>query len=77
MSRYLTTEDLIVLAEQHGDDSEADCEVGDLQELLRAAFSLMTDNQFAAFIELPRVTAVLEGMCVEDPEEIELKYEEG
>ena len=77
MSRFLTTEDLIVLAEQHGDDSEADCEVGDLQEMLRAAFSLMTNDQLETFIRHPKVTDVMEGMGVEDPEEIKLKYEEG
>ena len=72
MSRIITTEDLIVLAEQHGDDSEADCEVGDLQELLRAGFSLMTEDQLKSFMQHPKVTDVLEGMMVEDPEELTL-----
>ena len=72
MSRLITTEDLIVLAEQHGEDNEADCEVGDLQELLRAAFSLMTGDQLKSFMQHPKVTDVLEGMMVENPEELNL-----
>jgi len=38
-------EDLIGFAEKHGEDSEPDHEVGDLQDLLRAAWRLMTPEQ--------------------------------
>jgi hypothetical protein len=38
-------ERLIDSAAQHGRDSEPDHEVGDLQDFLRLAWSLMTDEQ--------------------------------
>jgi hypothetical protein len=36
---------IITKAQQHGEDSDPDHEVGDLQDSLRAALSLMTSNQ--------------------------------
>jgi hypothetical protein len=76
MPKIITTEDLIELAKQHGEDSEPDHEVGDLQELLRAAFSFMAADQLRAFIALPEVQDVLDGMGVDDPEEMHLILEE-
>lgn len=52
-------------AELHGQDSEPDHEVGDLQDFLRAAFSLMTKEQRAKFAKLPAVQSTLEGAGVE------------
>jgi hypothetical protein len=40
----------IAAAEQHGKDSEPDHEVGDLQDMLRVAWSLMTPAQRVSFI---------------------------
>lgn len=39
----------IKAAQNHGEDSEPDHEVGDLQDLLRLAWSLMNDGQKATF----------------------------
>ncbi len=46
-------------ARQHGEDSEPDHEVGDLQQYLRIALSLMTDDQKAAFAVHPEVVELL------------------
>lgn len=43
-------ENLIQSAKQHGLDSEPDHEVGDLQQFLRLAWSLMTPAQCEAFM---------------------------
>lgn len=60
----ISAQDLVDLAKQHGEDSEADCEVGDLQELFLAAVSVMSETQLQTLIKTPRFEAVLEGMCV-------------
>ena len=43
----------------HGEDSEGDHEVGDLQDLLRAAWGLMTEEQRVDFLFTDEAKAVL------------------
>ena len=43
----------------HGEESEGDYEVGDLQDLLRAAWGLMTDEQKIDFLFTDEAKAVL------------------
>lgn len=50
---------LIEAAERHGKDSEPDHEVGDLQQLLRAAWGLMTPDQRQALLVSPEAEDVL------------------
>jgi hypothetical protein len=53
-------ETYISAAEQHGQDSEPDNEVGDLQDLLRAAWTLLAPEQKKAFAKRADVLTVLE-----------------
>jgi hypothetical protein len=53
-------EEYILVAQQHGEDSEPDHEVGDLQDLLRAAWAMMTPEQQAALMQSDPVTALAE-----------------
>lgn len=46
-------EEMIEAANRHGEGSDPDHEVGDLQELLRAAFELLTDDAKKAFFASP------------------------
>lgn len=57
--RNRTTDLLEKSATQHGQDDEPDHEVGDLQEFLRAAVSLLTDDQRSRLYAKPEVRAVL------------------
>jgi hypothetical protein len=43
----------------HGEESEGDHEVGDLQDLLRAAWALMTEEQRIEFLFTDEAKAVL------------------
>lgn len=53
--------DLILsAAKAHGENSEPDHEVGDLQAVLRAAWEIMTPGQRAALLSDPRVAEQLE-----------------
>lgn len=55
-----TVETLIEAATQHGEDSEPDHEVGDLQCYLRAMWKLLTPAQRAAYVALPEVIETME-----------------
>lgn len=46
---HIDPEVYLAAAKTHGEDSDPDHEVGDLQEYLRAAFRIMTPEQHAAF----------------------------
>jgi hypothetical protein len=48
-------ERLIDSAAQHGRDSEPDHEVGDLQEFLRLAWSLMDEKQCESLMSLAQI----------------------
>lgn len=58
-------EHLIRAAQQHGEDSEPDHEVGDLQDLLRSVWQLLTPGQRAAALRSQQVSDVLEGAMLE------------
>ncbi len=60
-----TVEDLLQLATRHGDDSGNDYEIGDLQELLRAAWEVMTPEQRSKMLRSPQVSNVAEGCLVD------------
>lgn len=48
-------ETFIEAAQQHGEDSDPDHEVGDLQDYLRAMWELLTPEQRLAYVGLPAV----------------------
>lgn len=54
-------EDFIKAAEKHGEDSHPDHEVGDLQDLLRAAWEIMSPEQRYKLTVCPEAWNVLEG----------------
>lgn len=53
-------ERLIAAAERHGQDSEPDHEVGDLQSLLRRAWELMEPHQRTTLLTSSEAEEVLE-----------------
>ncbi|MBG6083059.1 hypothetical protein [Rubrivivax gelatinosus] len=55
---YQPIEEFIDAAKQHGVDSEPDHEVGDLQDLLRAMWELLTPEQRLAYVGLHKVQEV-------------------
>lgn len=60
MSEDEQLESVIDAAKRHGEDSEPDHEVGDLQDCLRAACEQMFPDQFERFMRSPAVLATLE-----------------
>lgn len=54
-------EDFITAAKKHGEDSHPDHEVGDLQDLLRAAWEIMTPDQRYKLTVSTEAWNVLEG----------------
>lgn len=50
-------------AKTHGEDSEPDHEVGDLQQYLRAAWAIMTPEQQAQFRADPEVAETYAVAC--------------
>lgn len=59
-------ETFVSAAEKHGSFEDPDHEVGDLQQLLRAAFSMLTADQRAKFFLKEDVRTVLESAGVID-----------
>jgi hypothetical protein len=53
-------EDYLTAARQHGADEDPDHEVGDLQDLLRAAWSLMSPEQRSALMRSDPVLNLVE-----------------
>src|SRR5439155_21607507 len=53
-------ERLLQAAYDHGTEEGADMEAGDLQEMLRAAWALLTREQQEAFFQRPEITAFME-----------------
>jgi hypothetical protein len=53
-------QELFDAAEAHGDDQGSDAEVGDLQDALRVACGLMTDEQRRLFWEHEDVGGLVE-----------------
>lgn len=61
----------VEVAETHGEDSEPDHEVGDLQDFFRAAWSLFTPEQKVAFAQLDDVQRTLDGAGAEYDAELQ------
>lgn len=59
-SSGLDVETLIAAATKHGEESEPDHEVGDLQEYIRSAWAVLTEAQKTAVFLLPSVQATYE-----------------
>jgi hypothetical protein len=70
-NNLLTQEFYIEVAETHGDDSEADHEVGDLQDFFRVAWSLLSHEQRIAFAKSTDVQATLDGAGAEYSEDLQ------
>ena len=64
-SRLLEIEYYIGAAQAHGEDSAPDHEVGDLQDFLRTAWSLMTSEQRHAFAKSSEVHSTLDATLIE------------
>jgi hypothetical protein len=62
-------ETYIKAAEQHGEDEHPDHEVGDLQDYLRVAWSLMTGEQRAKFAASADVRATYAHALGEEPDD--------
>lgn len=60
-------EALLKIAKAHGEDSEPDHEVGDLQDLLRPMWALLTPEQRGAYLASEAVRDMLEGALVDEP----------
>jgi hypothetical protein len=58
----LELRDLLGFATAHGEASEPDHEVGDLQDMLTVAWNLMTDSQKQQFFSSPEVEQVVESV---------------
>lgn len=56
---------LIDGAQQHGEDSEPDHEVGDLQDFLRAMWGMLTPRQRKAFFKLEDVERTFDGILMD------------
>lgn len=65
MNKMLDVQFYLNAAQQHGEDSEPDHEVGDLQDFLRAAWGLLSKAQKRQFSKLPTVRSTLEGALVD------------
>lgn len=59
MESMLDIEKYIQAAKQHGEDSEPDHEVGDLQDILRSVWPLLGEDAKTVAISLPKVREVL------------------
>jgi hypothetical protein len=57
-------ERLLEVARVHGEDSEPDHEVGDLQDFMRAMWGVLTPQQRLAYLRTPQVCDVLAGALV-------------
>jgi hypothetical protein len=68
-SKSLDIEDYLTAARIHGEDSEPDHEVGDLQDLLRTMWSMLTPEQRHTFAEQPKVHETLRGALTVDEDE--------
>lgn len=66
-------EQLLQAAYDHGAEVGTDMEDGDLQEMLRAAWELLTPEQRMAFFRRPEIKALME---IPEYEEIDTRPEE-
>ncbi|WP_456718042.1 MULTISPECIES: hypothetical protein [unclassified Bradyrhizobium] len=63
----LDSEAFVTIAQRHGEDSEPDHEVGDLQIFFRAAYDLLTPEQRHSFLALELVRETVESALPIDP----------
>jgi hypothetical protein len=63
----LDSETFVTIAQRHGEDSEPDHEVGDLQTFFRAAYDLLTPEQRQSFLALDDVRNTIESALPIDP----------
>lgn len=70
MSKLLNIEFYRNAAKNHGQDSEPEHEVGDLQGFLRAIWTLTSQEQRHAFAKSPAVQMILAGALVDYEEEL-------
>ena len=68
-SKLLNIEFYLNAAKKHGQDSEPEHEVGDLQGLLRAIWKLTSQEQRRAFAKSPDVQIILAGAVADYEEE--------
>ena len=66
MTEKTVIEQLIQAAFEHGTEEGLDVEAGDLQEMLRAAWALLTPDQQVAFFQRPEITTLMETPEYED-----------
>jgi hypothetical protein len=59
-------EQLLQAAYDHGTEEGSEVEAGDLQEMLRAAWDLLTPQQQQAFFQRPEITDRMENYEYED-----------
>jgi hypothetical protein len=59
-------EQLLQAAYDHGTEEGCDTEAGDLQEMLRAAWALLTSEQQGAFFQRPEIVQLMETPEYED-----------
>ncbi|MEJ8837632.1 hypothetical protein [Ramlibacter sp. AN1133] len=57
----VVVESLIEVAQRHGEDSDPDHEVGDLQDFLRATWEVLAPGQRAALLCSAEISSVVEG----------------
>jgi hypothetical protein len=69
VSDFTDIETFIAAAQKHGEDSEPDHEVGDLQDMLRAAWSIMTPEQRRTFATTEEVDNVMDSAYGDGDEE--------
>lgn len=62
----LDSETFVTIAQRHGEDSEPDHEVGDLQVFFRAAYDLLTREQRESFLAREDVRDTIESALVSD-----------
>jgi hypothetical protein len=70
-NKLLDIEFYIKSAQQHGEGSEPDHEVGDLQDFLRVMWRLLTPDQRKAFAQDEEVHATLEGALADYEDALE------
>lgn len=63
----LDSQTFVTIAQRHGEDSEPDHEVGDLQAFFRAAYDMLTPEQRECFLARDDVRETIESALVSDP----------
>ncbi len=76
--RQRLCEGLLAAAEEHGEaNGDFEYQLGDIEDFFRTAFSLLTEKQFDAFWNDPRVSATVYDMPEYRPIAMEIYGESG